>query len=196
MAYPKGHNGKVRRKILREARKAFNLRGYDNVTIEQVMASAGMTRGAFYFHFQSKADLFRQSVAFVLEEHPVTTWLPEQQALSPAQQLVDAYLSPRHLESLEESCPLITHSAEIARRGDDVKSVFSSVLRAMVETIRRDMESNDDGEDRALIMASLCVGGLSLARGVDSPQLARRLLTAAHNYAFDLANWPRPKSVP
>lgn len=193
MAYPKGHNEEVRKKILREARKAFNLRGYDNVTIEQVMASAGMTHGAFYFHFNSKADLFRQSVALVLEEHPVGKWMPEQQAQSAAQQLVNAYLSPRHLESMEESCPLVTHSAEIARSGDVAKSIFSSVLRAMVETIQLELEDKTDGEARALIVASLCVGGLSLARGVADPELARKLLSAAHTYACELANWTMPE---
>lgn len=75
MAYPKGHTASVRQRIVRSARKLFNLRGFERVTINEVMSDAGLTRGAFYFHFRSKAQLFRESLAHVLVEHPSKMWI-------------------------------------------------------------------------------------------------------------------------
>ena len=36
----------------------FGQYGFENVTIDQVMSAAGLTRGGFYAHFKNKEDLF------------------------------------------------------------------------------------------------------------------------------------------
>ncbi|WP_165381912.1 TetR/AcrR family transcriptional regulator [Aeribacillus pallidus] len=45
-------------KILEAARKTFARYGYENTTLDQVAEEAGMTKGAVYWHFSSKSDLF------------------------------------------------------------------------------------------------------------------------------------------
>jgi TetR/AcrR family transcriptional repressor of nem operon len=192
MAYPDGHNEEVRRRILREARKAFNLHGFGGVTIDQVMTSARLTRGAFYFHFKSKTDLYRQSIAFVLDEHPVTAWADDLQNVSPSRNMVDAYLSDRHLCEADASCPLVTHAAEAARGDRAIRSTFADVLRALIETINRDLGARKIEEDKGMVIAAICVGSLSLARGVDSPELARHILRAARSSVYSLAGWGLP----
>ncbi|MEI9900663.1 MAG: TetR/AcrR family transcriptional regulator [Hyphomicrobium sp.] len=48
----------VRRKeLLAIARRLFMERGYDRVSVEDVIAEAGLSKGAFYYHFESKAAL-------------------------------------------------------------------------------------------------------------------------------------------
>lgn len=39
------------------ARELFRESGYDNVTIEDICANAGITKSTFYYHFSSKSDL-------------------------------------------------------------------------------------------------------------------------------------------
>lgn len=187
MAYPEGHNDTVRKRILREARRAFNSKGYDGVTIDEVMKAAELTRGAFYFHFRSKAELYREAIAFILDDHPVKRWASKTPNRLPAEQLLSAYLSEQHLEEVEESCPLITHAAEAARHDPDAKSVVTRVFRALVDTLSNDID--DKGGDAGLVIAAMCVGGLSVARGVDDPQLAGRLLKATRSAARKLAGW-------
>jgi TetR/AcrR family acrAB operon transcriptional repressor len=44
--------------ILEAAARVFSRRGYSRATLDEVGAEAGMTKGAVYWHFASKADLF------------------------------------------------------------------------------------------------------------------------------------------
>lgn len=46
------------KRLLDAARKVFAQQGYDGASLDQVAAAAGMTKGAVYHHFDSKADLF------------------------------------------------------------------------------------------------------------------------------------------
>lgn len=48
----------TRARILQAARRLFLTRGFARVTIEDVAAKAGYTRGAVYSNFANKADLF------------------------------------------------------------------------------------------------------------------------------------------
>ncbi|MFD8980023.1 ScbR family autoregulator-binding transcription factor [Streptomyces sp. NPDC059564] len=48
---------RTRQAILAAAAKVFEERGYQAATISEILAAAGVTKGALYFHFQSKEDL-------------------------------------------------------------------------------------------------------------------------------------------
>lgn len=48
---------RTRRTILAAAAKVFEERGYQAATISEILGEAGVTKGALYFHFQSKEDL-------------------------------------------------------------------------------------------------------------------------------------------
>jgi AcrR family transcriptional regulator len=59
----KVEQGRVtRRTLLDTARRVFAEQGYENVSAEQLVAEAGVTRGALYHHFDDKRDLFRTLV--------------------------------------------------------------------------------------------------------------------------------------
>ncbi|HEX7048745.1 MAG TPA: TetR family transcriptional regulator [Longimicrobiales bacterium] len=48
----------TRERILAAASRVFARHGYNGATVDQVAADAGMTKGAVYWHFASKCDLF------------------------------------------------------------------------------------------------------------------------------------------
>jgi TetR/AcrR family transcriptional regulator, transcriptional repressor for nem operon len=62
------HHNRIRDLVLQSAGRLFNRHGFNAVSIHDVMAEAGLTRGSFYCYFASKSDLYAQSVARVVHE--------------------------------------------------------------------------------------------------------------------------------
>lgn len=62
---------RTRDRILDMAEREFQRRGVSRTSLEQIAAAAGVTRGAVYWHFRNKADLFNammNRVTLPLEE--------------------------------------------------------------------------------------------------------------------------------
>jgi len=57
MPYSPEHKAETRRKIVRQARGLFNRNGFAEVSIDQIMAAAGLTSSGFYNHFRNKEEL-------------------------------------------------------------------------------------------------------------------------------------------
>ena len=58
----------TRAALIDAARPLFAERGYADVGTEQIVAAARVTRGALYYHFEDKRDLFRAVFAAVDQE--------------------------------------------------------------------------------------------------------------------------------
>ncbi|HEX2036802.1 MAG TPA: TetR/AcrR family transcriptional regulator [Chloroflexota bacterium] len=58
----------TRRTLLREGRRLFATEGYGAVGLSAIVRAAGVTKGALYHHFDSKADLFRAVLEQVQQE--------------------------------------------------------------------------------------------------------------------------------
>lgn len=77
---------RTRQTILTAAAKVFEEHGYQAATISEILATAGVTKGALYFHFNSKEEL-----AFgVLDAQHVEFGIPN--SPSKLQELVDTCL--------------------------------------------------------------------------------------------------------
>ncbi|WP_036372904.1 TetR/AcrR family transcriptional regulator [Micromonospora sp. ATCC 39149] len=58
----------TRHTLVRESRRLFATHGYGAVGLAQIVAAAGVTKGALYHHFAGKADVFRAVLELVQQE--------------------------------------------------------------------------------------------------------------------------------
>ena len=49
---------KTKRRIFNTAVKIFSEKGYDNTSVEEITAVAGVAKGSLYYHFAKKEDIF------------------------------------------------------------------------------------------------------------------------------------------
>ena len=49
---------KTKRRIFNTAIKMFSEKGYDNTSVEDITAIAGVAKGSLYYHFSKKEDIF------------------------------------------------------------------------------------------------------------------------------------------
>jgi len=64
MRYPVEETAAKHERIVKEASRLFRERGFENVSVAEVMKAAGLTHGAFYAHFRSKEELQAAAVAY------------------------------------------------------------------------------------------------------------------------------------
>jgi TetR/AcrR family transcriptional repressor of nem operon len=194
MPYPVGHRDKIRLKIVHSARRLFNRHGFENVSVNQIMAAAGLTRGGFYQYFKSKSDLYVEALScFFTDPSWKSTWEGIEIDLSAAPvgpQIVRAYLSQQHFENIEDSCPMIALPGDVARGERRSKRAFEAVFDAMVRFLEREVdERTHDPRTTAQAIAALSVGGMVVARAMDDREVADNLRQACMAVALKLGGW-------
>lgn len=182
MPYTAEHKEATRRRILESARRLFNDKGFAQVSIDEVMDHAGLTRGGFYRHFRDKSQLYAEAVRWFLCPEAPKPWQGrskrKRQSKRKAERVVDAYFSRDHFSDRESCCPLLTTPADIAQADADVRSAYGDVLKQLLKIFETDLGDRDE----ALALAALCVGGMVLARTVEGP-LAQAMRGAAYRRA-------------
>ncbi len=194
MPYPAGHRAAVRKDIIQSARRLFNRYGFENVTLQRIMAGAGLTHGGFYSYFKSKSDLYAEVLGcFLTDPEWKSCWEGVHVDLSSTDvgpQVVRAYLSRQHFEDVENSCPMVALPSDVARSGKNVKQAYETVFKAMVSVLERSVaERARPRRTKARAIAALCVGGMVAARSLADRALADELRDACMATALKLGNW-------
>lgn len=197
MPYPPNHREGQKKIIIDSARKLFNRYGFESVSVQQIMAGAGLTHGGFYSYFNSKSDLYAEVLGcFFTDPNWKSCWEGVKVDLSSTDvgsQVVHAYLSRQHFDDVENSCPMVALPTDVARSGPSARRAFETVFRAMVSVLERSLIKN--GRPRratAQGIAALCIGGMIVARTVPDPALADELRASCMAMARDLAGWQKP----
>ena len=194
MPYPEGHRDHTRTKIVSSARRLFNRHGFDNVSLDQIMAGAGLTRGGFYSYFRSKSDLYTEVLGcFFTDPEWQNCWEGVEVDLASkhaGSQVVRAYLSQQHFDDVENSCPMVALPGDVTRGSDKAKKAFETVFLAMVSVLARTIESK--GRRRranAEAIAALCVGGMVVARALAHREVADQLRDRCMSVAMEMGGW-------
>lgn len=159
-----------RLRILDVASRLFREKGFDAVSVSEVMKAAGLTHGGFYGHFSSKDDLVAKTLAHVLGANSGEG--------GDFQHYVDAYLSPRHRDNPAGGCPTAGLAASVRHETPLARAAMTEGLRSQIARIQQALPAMDPADSRCAAIGSWAamVGAVILARAIDDPVLSDEIL--------------------
>lgn len=159
-----------RARILEVASGLFKDKGFEAVSVAEVMKAAGLTHGGFYGHFRSKDDLVAQALAHALAADSL-----EDGTFS---DFVQSYLAPRHRDNPGGGCPAAGLAAAIRHQTPAAKAAMTEGLRTQISRIEQSLPGLPAPDKRRAAIGSWAamVGAVILARAVDDPQLSDEVL--------------------
>lgn len=179
MSWHPEHKHSSRQRILNAAGELFSKQGFDQVGINEVMQAAGMTRGAFYSHFESKSQLYSETIrAMAQQQAPFLA--AETSSLA---QVLQGYLSMEHRSGEAFQCPLAFLISDAAQRDEQVRTAWTETFRGFSQLIERKQQTDTTStttdtiaSQQALQTAVMMIGGLAVARAINDEGLAESVL--------------------
>ena len=176
--YQSDHKPKTRSRIVEVAGRLFRRHGYDGVSIDAIMETAGLTRGGFYGHFKSKRDLFN---AVVAGDHEFITRLADRPGKTKASlrrqgiEVARGYLAPENRRGVAGGCSIAALAVEAARGKPATRRAYSAAVDALIAEFNRGLGDSAPHDARSIEAIALCVGGLLLSSACDDRALADRI---------------------
>ncbi|BCG79056.1 TetR/AcrR family transcriptional regulator [Mesorhizobium sp. 113-3-3] len=184
MRYEKGRKDASRGRIMEVAADRFRGDGIAASGLATIMSDAGLTNGAFYPHFQSKAELVRESVAAAMELQ--ARQLADALASGGPEVAMEAYLSAEHRDNPGQGCASAALLPELARQPPETRAVYTERLLTLARQLAAAVPQVKDPEGTALAVFATLIGTLQLARAVQGTDLSDRILAAGKDAARTL----------
>lgn len=168
-----------RRRILDVASRLFKDKGFDAVSVAEVMKAAGMTHGGFYGHFSSKDDLVAQTLAHALAADSFGD--------GEFSDFVRSYLAPRHRDNPGKGCPTAGLADAIRHQVPAAKAAMTAGLRAQIARLEQSLHKAGSADTRRAAIGSWAamVGAVILARSTDDEDLSDEILKQTHAWIND-----------
>jgi TetR/AcrR family transcriptional repressor of nem operon len=177
---------KHREAIIDAAAQLVRERGFDSVSVPDLMAKVGMTHGGFYRHFASKEAL--APLAFARAFSTVDSFLDTATTNHPAdpdgalREFFATYLSSTHRDDPGAGCATAALAGDIARAAPGCvaqQAYIHGVEQTMdkLEAIRSN--PSPQAHQQALVTLSTMVGALLLSRATRGTAISDDLLNAA-----------------
>jgi TetR/AcrR family transcriptional repressor of nem operon len=126
MRYPASETAAKHERIVKEASRLFRERGFENVSVAEVMKAAGLTHGAFYAHFSSKKELQAAAVAYGIKVS--LERMQRGNSKKSKGSFADLYLSRWHRDNPGDGCTMAALAQEVARSTPELRAAFEQGL--------------------------------------------------------------------
>jgi TetR/AcrR family transcriptional repressor of nem operon len=181
-----------RRRILDAAGRLFRERGFESVTVAEVMQAAGLTHGGFYGYFDSKDALAAAAFGEALTQ---TATRP----LDDLSAFAARYLTPTHRDDRAGGCATAALAAETVRQPGDVRAAMTAGLKQQIERFSRVAPGETSAQKRRAAIGhwATMVGAVILARASADPALADEVIEEARAWLAEQgkgAGSERPKA--
>jgi TetR/AcrR family transcriptional repressor of nem operon len=182
MRYPKEHKERTRQRIVETAAREFREKGLDGVGVADLMASAGLTHGGFYAHFDSRDALVIEAFNYAMERS-TERWRKLAEGIPPEKRfasIVEAYLTPLHRDDPGHGCAITSLGAEIARESPRTRKAFAAKIEDMIDMMSDHLPDVPRKTARKQAIAALAtmMGTLVLSRIAGSGEFSDEVLAA------------------
>jgi len=192
MPYTSEHKQRSREKILESAVTLFCHRGFDKVSIDDLMQHAQLTRGGFYAHFKSKGDVYQQAIIAAAKNSRIIRDIPEGLEKSDfLEWLINSYLSLYHVNQESSPCPMAFLVTDVANNQPEVRQTYTTVYEGFAAVVARNLPDEYGAKKRKRISFSLTammIGTVAIARALDDESLQKTLLANSRETALRLIN--------
>ncbi len=182
MRYDAEHKAQTRARILNHAGTLVRQAGLLRLGVAQAMQAAGLTVGGFYNHFGSRRRFVADTLKHTLEQsrERLLEGLTDLKGQAFLEAFVRRYLSRSHRDDLERGCPLPATLSELPEAGPVAQRVLDEELELLLRELTAQLPGSDEPgrRQRALGVLALCVGGLTLSRGLGDRALSEEILRA------------------
>jgi AcrR family transcriptional regulator len=138
----------TRARLVENAFCEVHAHGYAGASLKRILANSGVTKGALYHHFKSKADLLHAVIDDAIRPMVVDRWLaPLQESDDPIRALADstrAIMSAATPEELRCGCPLNNLTQELSGEDEEFRKHLGRVADEWRAGIRAAFERGQE----------------------------------------------------
>jgi TetR/AcrR family transcriptional repressor of nem operon len=165
--------------IIAAAARRYRERGFDGISVADLMKEVGLTHGGFYRHFSSKDELISLSALRAVSE-TITEWrkIADDATGDRLEAVVHYYLSLRHHNHPETGCLAAAVGCELSRLPSSLKDAVTVGERQMIDFLSGIAPGKTKALRRKQAIAAFAsmVGGMTLARMTSDGELRREIL--------------------
>ena len=175
---------RTRGRLLRAAFQEIHRSGFRSADLDVILATAGVTKGALYYHFDNKEALGYAVVDEVIASNLHQKWvLPLRNAKDPIDVLVRIVQSESlKREDVQRGCPLLNLSQEMSGLDEGFRRRTAQVYKdwhvAMAEALRqgqkrRVVRSDINANETAMFLIAAWEGYVVLGKNSQDPRTVR-----------------------
>jgi TetR/AcrR family transcriptional regulator, transcriptional repressor for nem operon len=165
--------------IIAAAARRYRERGFDGISVADLMKEVGLTHGGFYRHFSSKDELIALSALRAVAD-TIGKWrkIADNATGDRLEAVVHSYLSLRHHDHPETGCLAAALGCELARLPSPVKDAVTDGECQMIDFLSGIAPGKTKALRRkqAIVAFASMVGGMTLARMTSDDELRREIL--------------------
>lgn len=180
--------------IVWQTAKLLRKRGILGTSLADLMGAAGLTHGGFYKHFDSKDALVVEATNQIFADFQ-KGFEERARSMGPKAAIkayIDWYLSPSHVNSPEQGCPIASFGGDVGRERGAVKTAFTDGVKGILEYVMAGLSCPKElRHERALELMSLMSGAVSMARAFNDKKLSADTIVSAHKRATKIVDATR-----
>ncbi len=174
---------RTRKRLLQAAFQEIHRSGFRSADVDTILAQAGVTKGALYYHFDNKEALGYAVVDEVIASNLHQKWVqPLRNAKNPIDVLVRIVQSESlKIEDIQRSCPLLNLSQEMSGIDEGFRRRTAKLFRDWHDAIA---EALREGQKRGMVRSD-----------VNANETATFLIAAYEGYVVLTKNSQDPRTM-